>query len=56
MHWIFEKLILKGAMSQNLIIFEIKKYASEPKTILTRFEEKNRQFQPLLLLGNVAPL
>jgi hypothetical protein len=44
MHWIFEKLIFKGAMLKKFIsfIFEIKSYALEQNTILTRIEEKNR--------------
>jgi hypothetical protein len=42
MHWIFEKLIFKGAMLQNILrfTFEIKSYASKQQTVLTLFEQK----------------
>jgi hypothetical protein len=37
-------------------IFLNKSYALEQQTIFSRFEEKNRQFRPPLLLASVAPL
>jgi hypothetical protein len=39
MHRVVGKLISNVIMMKNLI-FEIKSYASKPKVILTRFEEK----------------
>jgi hypothetical protein len=60
MHRVVGKLIFKGTMLQNLIIFylfdEIKNYASKLKAILTIFERKKKQLQPLLLSTSVAPL
>jgi hypothetical protein len=38
MHWVFGKLIWKGAMSQNIVSF----YASNKQTILTIFEKKKQ--------------
>jgi len=42
MHKVVEKLISNATMIQNFISFisEIKSYASKPKVILTRFEER----------------
>jgi hypothetical protein len=48
MHWIFEKLIFKGIMLQNIISFYLwnQELYLETKIILTRFEKKTNSWTP----------